>query len=308
MPLPEDPAYKDWSWFPHGEGKDFKLTKCLDPLEPLRDDMTILSGLSHPAARTNHGHHNCDQFLTGAAIDKGKYKNSISLDQVYAAHIGEDTRFSSLVTSTDGGTGGPRKSHTMSFAEDGRPIPAQHKPKRVFDMLFVKDDGDAAQRLALSQSALDFLMDDARSLRRELSKRDQEAFEQFLGSVRDTEVRVAKAARWMNLPLPTVDVDHLNLEITPEEPREYIQTMYELIYLAFKTDSTRVATFQLAKEVSKGVSDYLARAVGLPLTHRLSHETKRPGGWKNFGTFCRFISEEFGRFAMETQVDARTGR
>ena len=134
-------------------------------------------------------------------------------------------------------------------------------------------------------------------LRRQLSKQDQETFEEFLGSVRDTEISVAKSARWMNLPLPTVDVDHLNLEITPEDPREYIRTMYELIYLSFKTDSTRVVTFQLAKEVSKGISDYLARAVGLPLTHRLSHETKKPGGWKNFGTFCRFISEEFGRFA-----------
>ncbi len=121
--------------------------------------------------------------------------------------------------------------------------------------------------------------------------------EEFLGSVRDTELNVAKSARWLNLPLPTVDVDHLNLDITAEDPREYMQTMYELIYLAFKTDSTRVATYQFGKEVSKGISDYLARAVGFPLTHRLSHLTKKPGGWKNFGTFCRFMSEEFGRFA-----------
>ena len=185
----------------------------------------------------------------------------------------------------------------MSFNADGRPIPAECRPKRIFDQLFVKDDGDAAQRLALSQSVLDHLMEDARSLRKDLSKRDQETFEEFLGSVRDTEIKVAKSARWMDLPLPTVDVDHLNLDITAEDPREYIQTMYELTYLAFKTDSTRVATFQLGKEVSKGISDYLARAVGLPLTHRLSHETKKPDGWKNFGTFCRFVSEEFGRFA-----------
>ena len=61
--------------------------------------------------------------------------------------------------------------------------------------------------------------------------------------------------------------------------------MYELIYLAFRTDSTRVATYQLGKEVSTGISDYLARAVGFPATHRLSHQTKKPDGWKNFGTF-----------------------
>lgn len=298
MPLQEDPAYQDWSWFPHGEGKDFTFTKCLDPLEPLRDDLTVLSGLSHPASRNNHGHHNADQFLTGAAIGGGgNYQNSISLDQVYAAHVEDQTRFSSLILSTDGGTGPQRKAHTISFNPDGRPIPAENKPKRIFDMLFVKKDGNAARRLALSQSVLDHLMEDARSLKRDLSKQDQETFEEFLGSVRDTEINVAKSARWIKLPLPTVDVDHLNLEITAEDPREYLQTMYELIYLAFKTDSTRVATFQFGKEVSKGISDYLARAVGLPLTHRLSHETKKPDGWKNFGTFCRFISEEFGRFA-----------
>ena len=298
MPLKEDPAFQEWSWFPHGEGKYFKFTKCLDPLEPLRDDLTVISGMSHPESRNNHGHHNADQFLTGGAIGGGgKYQNSHSLDQVYAAHIEDQTRFSSLVMSTDGGTGPQRKAHTMSFNAEGRPIPAENKPKRIFDMLFVKKDDNAARRLAISQNVLDHLMEDASALRRELSKQDQQTFEEFLGSVRDTEIKVAKSARWMDLPLPTVDVDHLNLDITAEDPREYLQTMYELIYLAFKTDSTRVATFQLAKEVSKGISDYLARAVGLPLTHRLSHETKKPDGWKNFGTFCRFISEEFGRFA-----------
>ncbi|MFG0289297.1 MAG: DUF1552 domain-containing protein [Rhodopirellula sp. JB044] len=298
MPLQKDPAYQDWSWFPHGEGTDFQFTKCLDPLEPLRDDLTVLSGLSHPASRNNHGHHNADQFLTGASIGgRGAYRNSVSLDQVYAAHVAEQTRFSSLVMSTDGGTGPQRKTHTISFNAEGRPIPAENKPKRIFDMLFVKKNEDAARRLALSKSVLDHLMEDANSLRRQLSSQDQQTFDEFLGSVRDTEISVAKSARWVHLPLPTVDVDHLNLEITPENPREYVRTMYELIYLAFKTDSTRVATYQLGKEVSKGISDYLARAVGLRMTHRLSHETKKPDGWKNFGTFCRFISEEFGRFA-----------
>ena len=164
MPRKDDPAYQDWSWFPHGDGTDFKFTKCLDPLEPLRDDLTVISGLSHPASRNNHGHHNADQFLTGAAIGGGgNYRNSISLDQVYAAHVEEKTRFSYLAMSTDGGTGPNRKAHTMSFNPEGRAIPAENKPKRIFDMLFVKKDGDAARRLALSQSVLDHLMDDARS-------------------------------------------------------------------------------------------------------------------------------------------------
>ena len=190
MPLKEDPAYQDWSWFPHGSGKDFTFTKCLDPLEPLRDDLTVISGMSHPGARNSHGHNSAGQFLTGIRTGgRDGYKYSISIDQVYATHVVEQTRFSSLVMSTDGGTGSGKNAHTMSFSADGRPIPAQHKPKRIFDRLFVKDDDDAARRLALSKSVLDHLMEDARSLRRELSKQDQERFEEFLGSVRDTEVK-----------------------------------------------------------------------------------------------------------------------
>jgi hypothetical protein len=308
MPLAEDPAYKDWAWFPHGNGKNFTFTKCLDPLEPLRNELTVLSGFSHPAARSIHGHSNADQFLTAAPTGpSGDYKNSISLDQEFAAHVGDQTRFSSLVLSTDGGTGTPRGAHTMSFNRSGRAIPAEHRPKRIFDMLFVKSDDDAARRLALSQSALDDLLADARSLRNTLSAHDQRTLDEYLQAVRDTEIKVEKAKRWINIPLPTVNVDHLKLDITPEEPRLYLQTMFELIYLAFNTDSTRVATYQIGRENAIGVSDYLARAVGFNLTHQLSHNTKEPGGWKNFGTYCRFLSEEYGRFVGKLQATADAG-
>lgn len=297
MPLREDPAYQDWAWFPHGSGTDFKLTKCLDPLEPLRDELTILSGFSHPAARSIHGHSNADQFLTAAATGAtGDYQNSISLDQEYAAKIGDQTRFASLVLSTDGGTGTPRGAHTLSFNRSGRAIPAEHRPKRVFDMLFVKNDQNAARRLALSKSALDDLLSDARDLKRSLSQSDQRSLDEYLQSVRETEIKVEKAKRWMNIPLPEVGVDHLKLDITMDDPRDYLQTMFELIFLAFKTDSTRVVTYQLGRENGIGVSDYLARAVGFNLTHQLSHQTKDPGGWENFGLYCRFLSEEYARF------------
>ncbi len=308
MPLAEDPAYQDWAWFPHGNGQEFSFTKCLEPLESLRQEMTVLSGLSHPAARSIHGHSNADQFLTGAATGPaGEYRNSISLDQEFAAHVGDQTRFSSLVMSTDGGTGTPRGTHTVSFNRSGRAIPAEHRPKRIFDLLFVKSDADAARRLALSQSALDDLMDDAHSLRQTLSTYDQNSLDEYLQSVRDTELKIEKAKRWFNIPLPSVSVDHLKLDITPEDPRIYLQTMFELIFLAFKTDSTRVATYQIGRENGIGVSDYLARAVGFNLTHQLTHETKEPGGWKNFGTYCRFLSEEYGRFADKLKATAEAG-
>lgn len=308
MPLAADPAHKDWSWFPHGNGADFEFTKCLEPLDPLRSDLTVLSGLSHPSARNIHGHSNADQFLTGAATGgSGEYKNTISLDQLFASHVEEHTRYSSLVMSTDGGTGTPRGTHTMSFNVNGRAIPAEHKPKRIFDMLFVKNDANAARRLSVSQSALDDLLADSRSLKRTLSKHDQETLEEYLQSVRDTEVKVKKARRWMSIPLPQVDVDHLKLDITPEDPQGYLRTMFELIYLAFKTDITRVATYQIGRENGIGVSDYLARAVGFNLTHQLSHQTKQPDGWKNFGTYCRFLAEEYGRFAGKLKSTSEIG-
>lgn len=303
MPLREDPAYQDWSWFPHGRGKDFKLTKCLETLEPLRNDMTVLAGLSHPAVRSVHGHSNADQFLTGADTGgSGDYRNSISLDQVFAEQVGEETRISSLVLSTDGGTGSPRGAQTMSYNRNGRPIPAEHKPKRIFDMLFAKSGEDAAKKLAMSNSALDLLMDDARSLKKRLSTSDQKTLDDYLQSVRDTEVKVEKAKRWINTPFTAPNVDHLQLEITPDDPRDYLRTMYELIYLAFRTDTTRVATYQIGRENGVGISDHLARAVGFKLSHQLSHQTKEPDGWKKFGIYCRFLSEEFGRFAEKLKA------
>jgi hypothetical protein len=150
-------------------------------------------------------------------------------------------------------------------------------------------------------------MADARSLKRSLSKRDQETLSEYLQSVRDTEVKIERSKRWLNIPLPQVNVDHLNLDITPEDPRTFVQTMYELIYLAFKTDSTRVATYQFGRENGVGISDYLARAVGFKLTHQLSHETKNPDGYKNFGKYCRFINEELGRFAARLKNTPEPG-
>lgn len=312
MPLPEDPAFQDWAWFPHGNGSEFQFTKCMTPLESIRDEITILSGFSHPKSRSVHGHNNADQFLTGAATGGGdkEYANTISLDQEYAKYVGDQTRFASLVMSTDGGTGTARGTHTLSFDRNGRPIPAEHRPKQIFDQLFVKNDADSSRRLSLTRSALDEMMSDAQRLRRDLSAEDRRSLDEYLDSVRQAEVKVEKAKRWLGAPLPNVDGSELNLELTTDEPREYLQTMFELIYLAFKTDSTRVATYQIGRENGVGRSDHLARAVGFNLSHQLSHETKNPDGWKNFGIYCQFLNEEYGRFLeklRETPEPAGTG-
>ncbi|MFA8018430.1 DUF1552 domain-containing protein [Bremerella cremea] len=312
MPLPEDPSYQEWAWFPHGGGTEFTFTNCMTPLESLKGDLTVFSGFSHPQSRSVHGHNNADQFLTGAYIGGGdkEYKNTISLDQEYVKYVGDKTRVASLVMSTDGGTGTARGTHTISFDRNGRPIPAEHRPKQIFDMLFVKKNNDSARRLALSDSALDEMLADAQSLRKTLSKEDQHSLDEYLDSVRQAELKVDKAKQWLSVPLPTVDREQLNLELTTEHPREYLQTMFELIYLAYKTDTTRVATYQIGRENGVGRSDHLARAIGFNLAHQLSHETKNPNGWKNFGLYCQFLNEEFGRFVgklKENPEPAGTG-
>jgi len=126
--------------------------------------------------------------------------------------------------------------------------------------------------------------------------------DEYMDAVRQAEIKVEKAKRWLNAPLPTVDGSDLNLELTTDEPREYLQTMFDLIYLAFRTDSTRVATYQIGRENGIGRSDHLSRAVGFNLAHQLTHETKNPDGWKNLGIYCRFLNEEFGRFVSKLKA------
>ena len=300
LPLKTDPAWKDWSWFPRGGEKDFHLTRVLDVLEPLRNEITIYSGLSHPAVRKVHGHSNADQYLTGAATGgHGAYRNSISIDQVYAAQAGEFTRHASLVMSTNGGIGGPRGAQTQSFNREGRPIPAMNKPKQIFDMLFVASGKDAAAKLARSKSALDLLISNTRSLGKKLSSHDQQTLQQYLDALRDTEIKLAKAQKWIDTPVPQVDTANLDLDADPKEARLYFQAMYELIYLSFLSDSTRVATFQLGRENGEGPHDLLSRAVGLGGAHGLTHSVKKPDGWKNLGTYNRYQAEEFGRFVQK---------
>ncbi len=300
LPLQTDPAWKDWSWFPQGGERDFRLTKVLDVLEPLRSEITIYSGLSHPAVRKVHGHSNADQYLTGAATGgHGPYKNSISLDQAIAAYAGQFTRHSSLVMSTNGGTGAPRGAQTQSFNQEGRPVPALNKPKQIFDMLFVTSGENARAKLARSKSALDLLIANARSLERDLSKHDQQTLQQYLDAVRDTEAKLAKAQKWVDTPVAQVDSTNLTLDSDPKEARAYFQTMYELVYLSFLSDTTRVATFQLGRENGGGPHNLLSMTVGLGNAHALTHAVKKPNGWKNLGTYNRYQAEEFGRFVQK---------
>jgi hypothetical protein len=247
----EDSEQAMWRWFPNGEGRDFQFTETLKPLEDLREDVTVLGGLSHPNGRKMGGHDTGDTFLTGALINNGYLRNTVSVDQLAAQAFSDQTRFSSLVMSTDGGVGEPTRSSTLSYDGKGRPIPALNQPQQIFDRFFGTGDADLIarrRRLASASGMLDRVLEDSRSLRRRLGQQDREKFDEYLASVRQIEQRVALSQRWLEIPRPELrdeERDMLHLDSDDKAPLNFIRTMYDLIYLAFRTDSTRVATYQI---------------------------------------------------------------
>ena len=309
LPNP-DKEGQEWTWFPKGDGKpgsDFTFNKSLEVLEPVRDQITVLGGLSHPLCRQSKGHATGDSFLTGtktknAAI--GGKRNSISFDQFMArAHkLGESTRFPSLALSWDGGVGSPNNSNTLSYTTMGQPIPSLNRPAVVFNRLFGLRRGSIeAQRRGLSRkgSHLDLLLDEAKSLQGRLCSVDQNKLDQYLTSVREVEQDVQRANTWLIAP-PKVGADGLNLEADERTPADLIKAMFDLIVLAFQTDSTRFATYQLGSMKST-VSKAFPQLLGFARPHHaLAHGVVREkAGAADCGKWDRYLAEHLGRFIQK---------
>lgn len=303
--LPDkDGEQAKWRWFPEGEGRDFQFTETLKPLEPHRENLTVLGGLSHPNGRKMGGHDTGDTFLTGALLTSKFLRNTVSVDQI-AAHASRDqTRFSSLVLSTDGGVGEPTRSSTLSYSDKGRPIPALNQPQQIFDRFFGVGDADSiAQRRRLNSASamLDRVLEDSRSLKRRLGKQDREKFDEYLASVRQIEQGVQRSQRWLEIPRPELrdeERDMLSLDTDDEAPLKFIRTMYDLIYLAFRTDSTRVATYQITN-----MADASSKAGKFPQLegfkeslHTLAHGWNKPDGAEKLGQWDCFMAEQFSYF------------
>ena len=309
--MPGDKAAdRNWGWFPTGAGKDFQFTDVLSPMEPLRDQVTVIGGISHPNGWAMGGHDTGDVFLTGAKYRSGSYLNSISLDQQLAEVLGQRTRFASLTLSSDGGIGEPTRACTLSYTREGRPIPAISSPRQIFDRLFGQERGESAElqrrRLTNSTSMLDRLLDHSRSLGRRLGKQDQQKLDQYLESVRDVERRVGRAQAWLDVPKPEVDTETLNLEANPDAPKEYIRAIYDLMFLAFQTDSTRVATYMIGQVAgATTIANAFPACLGLQGNwHGLAHGAGKPGGAEKLGKFDQFLAGNHARFLQrlsETQ-------
>jgi len=295
VPMPADnaPDRMENGWFPVGTGKDYQAPVMHDSFMPLRDKITYLSGLSHPAMRSTSAHKGADYFLTGANILKTYDKQSVSIDQYLAPALGQDTRFQSLVMSSLGGINRPYRSSTLSFDRSGRPIPAQNKPAEIFRRMFGAVTDSEKNALASRGSIIDEVLSEAKDLNRRLGANDRRKMSEYLESVREVERMTERSKQWQTTPKPKVDASSLELTANPATPREYLTVMYDLLALAFQTDTTRVATFQTACEEA-GPTDKFPSAIGIAnSSHNLSHEKKN---YAKVARYITFLNEMYANF------------
>lgn len=304
MALPRaEHGIDEWSWFPSKvDDGTFELGKSTEPLMPYRNHLSFLGGLYHPNGPKADPHVCSDMWLTGAPLHSpkpGTY-NSVGLDQVVALHTKQYCRQPSLVLSIDAGTGFLSRTGTISYSLEGRPIPAENNPRRVFDRLFRGDRQSLqTERAALKRriKLVDAVAESARSLNRQLGKSDRERMDQYLTSLDEVESRLIASEHWIDIPLKKQDYSHLDLDATNEgAPADYYRVMFDLIALAFDADITRSVAFMLNREDGMGISDTFPLKLGLSRTHHnLSHATDKEGQLA-FAKFDRFLSEQLAHF------------
>ncbi|TWT94611.1 DUF1552 domain-containing protein [Stieleria varia] len=254
--------------FPEQTGRDYELSPYLQQLKEHRDQFTVFSGLSHPDQQGNNGHASEMTWLTGARRPGlAGFRNTISLDQLIASHVGLETRFPYLAL----GTGG----QSLSWTRSGVPIPAESRPSVVFKSLFVQGSetevADQMRQLRRGRSILDTVSGEAAKLNRELGQRDREKMDQYLSSVRELESRLQQTEGWAQRPKPVVDAQPPKDVTEKTQAIERQRLMYEMIAMALQTDSTRTITYTLSglnavPQIAGVSSDW----------HNLSHHGKDP--------------------------------
>jgi hypothetical protein len=299
------------TWWPTGEGKDFELNKTLQPLEKVKDRLQVISGLDckgatpGPDGAGDHARAS-GSFLTGVRVKKtagADIHASISIDQVAANQIGHLTRFPSLELTCDY----VRKSgncdsgyscayqYNLAWRSPTQPVAPEPNPRLLFERLFgAGTHGERNESLKRRQqqqrSILDFVLDDARSLQRQLGARDQQKLDDYLGSVREIEQRIQRAESFGTVPDPSVATP----PGIPSAFGDYIQVMYDMMALAFQTDSTRIATFLLAYEGSnRTFTDELGFAEG---HHYLTHHQRREEMINKVKEIDLWYAKHFARF------------
>jgi hypothetical protein len=285
-------------WTPAAEGTDFELPHILQPLAPVRQDLLVLTGLTADKARP-HGDGGGDHaralgaFLTGCQprkTDGTNIRAGISVDQVAAARIGDQTRLASLEIGCEHGAMAGNcdsgyscvYSSTMSWRSATQPLPKEVNPKLVFERLFGSGpDALRAQRDQKRKSVLDFVREDTSDLRGKLGATDQRKLDEYFSALRDVEQRIERAAHMPAIKAP----DQPRPNGIPGKYEEHIRLMCDLMVLAFQSDVTRVCTFVLANEGSNKPYPF----VGVPEGHHdLSHHENNPKKMEKIRDINRF--------------------
>ena len=289
-------------WLPKDTGPNWTMSPTLEGLKDYRANLSVLSGLGHPNSKG--GHFGADTWLTGADLEgtPGKdYRNSISVDQIAAELHGKHTRFPSLELSDGGGTGSAGHSQTLAFDHSGTPLPAENKPERLFERLFAPD-GETAREASLRRYAerrtiLDEVLGEAHALSRRLGQGDREKLDEYLGSVRQAEERVQRLQSWVDIAKPQVSRNGLRLNANPDrhDRASWLDVMLELCCLAFKTDTTRVITFEWSREAGgfgERGEDH----------HELSHHSGDAEKLSKLAAIDRFHIGKLARFLEQLQA------
>ena len=238
------------TWFPDRTttGLDYPLPAGLAPLEQHKARFSVIQGLSNRF--TTEAHWGSTFWLTGANRygEPGKsFSNSISADQVAAAAFGAETRFASLQLGTlDAANSGHGPGLSLAWDSRGRPLAALDTPVAVFHRLFSGESQSLEERqalLAAQQSVLDAVLADAARVRKGLSTADTDKLDEYLQSIRDIEVRLAKEKEWLTVPKPQ-PAGEIREPAEKIAGHEEIKVMYDLLAAALQTDSTRVITYR----------------------------------------------------------------
>jgi hypothetical protein len=301
------------NWTPAAEGRAFQLPKILSSLAPLQDDVLVLSGLmDHNGMALGDGpgdHARASaSFLTGVHPKKtagADFSAGISVDQLAAQKIGTGTRLPSLeLGCEDGHLAGNCDSgyacayvNSISWRSATVPNPPEINPRAVFERLFGNDENDGdpvarARNARARQSILDLVADDTRRLQVGLGNTDRRKLDEYFTAVREVERQVEMMERQIetnSVALPSMaKPDGVPIEFAP-----HARLMFDLLAIALQTDTTRVATFMLAREGSN--RSY--REIGIPEGHHgLSHHRNNPVLMDKVAAINRYHMDQFAYF------------
>ena len=300
-------------WTPPGEGKDFELSQILAPLAPFRDRMVVVSGLDQNQAETGNdgasGDHTrgTSSWLTGVypkRTEGADVRNAVSADQIAVSVLGKATPLPSLELAIDLNflAGQCENSYscvylnTLAWTSPTTPLPTENNPRIVFERLF--GDGGTAERRAAqarqNQSILDSVLDDLHRVERRLGPGDRTKVTEYVDAVREVERRIQGAEDRAETELPTLD----RPKGIPERFDEHVKLMYELQWLAFRADLTRVVTFMLGRELNFRTYPEIGVTEG---HHGLSHHQDRPEQIAKYAKVGVYQAQLFAGFLEKLQ-------